>query len=77
MRIVVLKGVIYAREDGMEDRPIGSVFPSATEMDEKVIAGGSEALEAVKNFVDEVNSGSFKPRAVVKDLERILDKYAV
>lgn len=34
-----------------------------------------EAIEAIQNFVNEVNSGSLKPRSAVKEFEKILIKY--
>lgn len=75
MILKIKKGVIYACEEGMEDRAIGSVFDTATEEDERIIECGSEVLPAVENFVNEVNSGKFKPRAVVRDLENVLAKH--
>lgn len=75
MILRIKKGIIYACEDGLEDRPLGSVFDTATEEDEKLIECGSELLPVVEKFVSDVNSGKFKPRAVVKDLERVLEKH--
>ncbi len=41
----------------------------------KKISVAPEALEAIKNFVDTVNSGTLKPRKAVKTFEEILKKY--
>lgn len=76
MNLKIKKGVIYACEEGIEDRAIGSIFDSATEDDERIIECGSEAVAAVEQFVQEVNSGSFKPRSAVKEFEKLLEKYA-
>lgn len=77
MILKIKKGVIYACEEGLEDRPIGSIFDTANEEDERIIECGSETVKAVEEFVEEVNSGSFKPRQVVRRFEEILQKYAV
>jgi hypothetical protein len=77
MKLKIRNGVIYACEEGLEDRPIGSIFDSASEEDERIIECGSETVRAVEEFVAEVNSGSFKPRTVVRRFEEILQKYAV
>ena len=77
MTIKVKKGVIYSCEEGLEDKPIGAIFDSATEEEESTMECAFEALPAIKTFIDDVNSGSFKPRSVVKGLEQILDRYAV
>lgn len=77
MKLKINRGVIYACEEGLEDRPIGSIFDSATEEDERIIECGSEAIIAVEEFVQKVNSGEFKPRAAVKEFEQILTRYAV
>jgi len=76
MTLKIKKGIIYTCEDGLEDNPIGSLFETATEEEEKIIECGSELLPAVQKFIDDVNSGKFKPRSVVKDLEKILEKHA-
>lgn len=77
MILKIKKGVIYACIEGFEDKPIGSIFDSATEAEERLIECGSEVVPAVEEFIAKVNSGSFKPRAVVKEFEQILQKYAV
>lgn len=71
------KGIIYALEEGQEDRAIGSLFDNAEYPEERVIECGSEILPVVEDFIQEVNSGVFKPRASVKRFEEILKKYAV
>lgn len=77
MSLKIKKGVIYACEEGLEDRPIGSLFETASEEDERIIECGSETVKAVEEFVKQVNSGKFKPRAVVKEFEQILERHAV
>jgi len=76
MVLKIKKGIIYACEEGMEDRAVGSVFDTASDEDEQLIECGSEILPAVKNFITKVNNGEFKPRAAVKEFEQILLKYA-
>lgn len=77
MNLKIKKGVIYACEEGLEDRAIGAIFDVASDEDERIIECGSEAIKAVEDFVEQVNSGSFKPRQAVKRFEEILMKYAV
>jgi hypothetical protein len=77
MILKIKKGVIYACEEGFDDRPIGAIFDDATEDDERLIECGSEIVPIVEEFVEKVNKGTFKPRAVVKELEIILSKYAI
>lgn len=74
MIIKIKKGVIYRLENEIET-PIGSLFDHATDEDEKTIECGVEMLPKVQEFIDNVNSGSFKPRSVVKELESVLRKY--
>lgn len=76
MIIKIRKGIIYACEYGTEE-PIGSIFDSASEEHERTIECSLEALPVVRKFVEDVNSGSFKPRAAVKEFEKVLEKYAV
>jgi hypothetical protein len=76
MIIKIRKGVIYACDNGYEE-PIGSIFDSASEEHERTLECAAEALPVVRKFIDDVNSGSFKPRAAVKEFEKVLEKYAV
>lgn len=77
MRIKIRQGVIYVCDEGLEDRPIGTIFPNATEQDERIIECGSEAVIAIEEFVKEVNSGTFKPRTVTRRFEQLLERHAV
>jgi hypothetical protein len=76
MIIKIRKGIIYASEYGIE-QAIGSIFDSASEEHERTIECAVEALPAVQKFIDDVNSGSFKPRAAVREFEKVLEKYAI
>lgn len=77
MILKIKRGVIYACEEGLDDKPIGSLFDNATEEEERLIECGSEVIPAVEQFIAKVNSGTLKPRAIVKEFESILNKYAV
>lgn len=77
MTLKIKKGVIYSCVEGLEDKPIGSLFPIVTEEEERLIECGSEAVPAIEDFVAKVNSGEFKPRAVVKEFEQLLKRHAV
>lgn len=70
-------GVIYACEEGVEDRAIGALFPNATEEDERTIECGSEALPVIEQFIEKVNTGKFTPKTVVKEFEQLLLRHAV
>lgn len=71
MKLKVKNGIIY----DMEDETIkGTISDDSFEV-QRVIECGSEALPAIQEFVEEVNSGSFKPRTAVKRFEKLLEKY--
>ena len=74
MKLRVTNGVIYDES--------GDVVGAITDHDftgivEKTIECGSEAVEAIKDFVGKINSGSFKLRSAVKEFEKLLDKYDI
>lgn len=75
MKIKIKGGVIFVVEEGLDDRAIGSLFPVATETDEKIIECGTESVDEIKKFVEDVRSGSFKPRKAVKVFEDLLEKH--
>ena len=54
---------------------IADLPPDIAEDVEQTIEFGSEAAPAITKFIDQINSGSFKPRSVVKELEMIANKY--
>lgn len=76
MTIRVRNGIIYKVIEGHEFA-IGSLFDGASEMDEKTIECGADIIPAVEKFISDVNSGTFKPRKLVKELEIILDRHAI
>lgn len=76
MTIKISKGIIYACEDGNE-RAIGTMLDNSDFMDEKMIECGPEIIGAVQTFVEQVNSGTLKPKKAVDAFQRILDKYAI
>ena len=71
MRLKIRNGFIE-NEAGIN---IGTVVENVTIEEEKTINAGGEAIELIKEFVDSVNSGSFKPRAFSKKFESLIDKY--
>lgn len=74
MIVKVRNGHIYD-EDGII---IGQLTrEGSTPEVERVIQLGSEAIPVIEDFVDQVNSGKFKPRTVVKKFEQIIDKYKI
>lgn len=59
-----------------EDGQVVCVLPDeAEDYIEKTIEVAPEAIEAINDFVNQVNSGSLKPRTAVKVFEKILEKY--
>lgn len=72
MRLKIRNGIIYD-----EDGCIVGTAPDVTPEIERVIEGGSEALQEIEGFVAEINSGKFKPRVVARRFEQLLDKYAI
>lgn len=77
MKLKIKNGVIYSVSEFGEDCAIGTLFPNATEEDERIIECGSEILPEVEEFIEKVNKNEFKPRAAVKAFEQILAKHAV
>lgn len=72
MRLKIRNGIIYD-ENGL----IKGTAPDVTPETERTIEGGSEAIQEIEKFVEEVKNGSFKPRTVVKRFEQLLEKYAI
>ncbi len=75
MKIRIKDGFFYRVEEGADPVIIGVCTDGFSDIDERIIECGTEALPAVEKFIADVNSGSFKPRTAVKELERVLDKY--
>lgn len=75
MRIKIKKNEIWRIEDDMPDTLIGILTDEANDNDEKIIQAASEVLPAVERFIESVNSGNYKPRSVVRELEILINKY--
>jgi hypothetical protein len=73
MKLKIRKGFVYNEDDVI----IAVLTEGATEDDERTIEFGSEAVIAVEKFVEDVNSGSFKPRGAVKEFEKLIEKYSI
>lgn len=71
MKMKIKDGLIYNEFD----IAIGSVFEDATDEERSVLESSGEMADAVISFVENINSGSHKPRAAAKEFERIIDKY--
>lgn len=56
---------------------IGFVSEDATDEERSLIDASGDMAEAIISFVDNINSGTHKPRASSKEFERILDKYNI
>jgi hypothetical protein len=54
--------------------PMFKVNELVTDKEIKQIILAGEAFSAIKEFVDDVNSGKLKPRATVKKFQSLLDK---
>lgn len=75
MRLIVKNGFIYNEAGVIVMIMADYLSPEVQEEVERVVEFGSEAVPAVEKFIDEVNSGSFKPRSVVKRFEEIANRY--
>lgn len=76
MILKVRNGFVYNQEDGNIVAVISDALSDEIAIEvERTIEFGSEAAPAVEEFIKKVNSGSFKPRAVVKELEEIANRY--
>lgn len=68
-------------KDGMlwndEDKIIAVVTEEVTQEEESILEASGEAVDAMKRFIGEINSGKFKPRAAVKSFENILERYGI
>lgn len=69
MRIV--NGFIYNDEDVL----VASLTADATEEDMNTLASSGDMVSEVKEFVESVNSGSFKPKKTVDKLQNLLNKF--
>jgi len=73
-KLKIIDGLVYNEEKTcvavMADLP-----PDEREEIEKAIQFGSEAAPALVRLMEKINSGSFKPRQIVKDIENIYNKY--
>lgn len=75
MKLKIKNGFIYSY-DCEEPRIIGTVDVDLTEEEQKVIELGSELVQPVISFVENVKSGKFKPRHEVKIIDAIIEKYS-
>jgi hypothetical protein len=71
MRLKIKDNIIYNELDVA----IGAVFEDASDGERGMLEASGEMAEAVVSFVDNINSGTHKPRAAAKEFERIIDKY--
>lgn len=77
MRLKIKNNEIWRIDESGEEKLIGILTDDANETDERIIQCGSEAVPAVESFINQVNSGKFKPKTVVKEFERIINKYSI
>lgn len=75
MALKVRNGFVYNEEGVIVMIMADYLSPEVQEEVERIVEFGSEAAPAVERFIQEVNSGSFKPRSVVKKLEEIANRY--
>lgn len=73
MKLRVKNGIIYDEFDSI----VGSLNDGVSDDIERTIECGSDAIPIIQKVVDEVNSGSFKPRSIVKEFEKLLEKYEI
>lgn len=66
-------GFIYNEDDVI----IGTLTDSSTVEIEATIEAGSEALEAIKNFVEGTKKGSLKAKKTYDSFRALLDKYEI
>lgn len=77
MKIRIKDGIIYAIQEGVDEKAIGSMFPTSTFQEERIIECGSDVLPVVEDFIKEVNSGTLKPKKATDRFEAILKAHAV
>lgn len=66
-----IKNNVLENEDG---KKIAHIESGTSDMEESIIENAPDAIGAIAEFVNEVNSGRMKPRATVKKFEKILEK---
>ena len=72
-KLFIRGGFIYNETDQI----VGTITEQLSQEELRTIEGGGEALEAIQNFVETVNSGSLKPRKAVKEFENLLNRFKV
>ena len=65
-----LRNSMIENEDG---RIIATVVDGTSEEDINNLLRAPQALGAIEEFVDGVNSGTLKPRSAVKEFEKVLE----
>lgn len=71
MRWTIRNGVVRDEEGTV----VAMLPDDVDQFNERTIEGAPEAFEAIRSFIEEVNSGTFKPRKVVKEFETLLSRY--
>lgn len=71
-KLTISKGMVW-NEDG---RVVFVVTEDATQQDERAVLLSNELIPAVEEFIDNANSGNFKPKTTIKKFEDIMKKYA-
>lgn len=73
MKLRIKNGIIYDEFDTI----LGSLSDDIPDDVEKTIECGSDAIPIIKDVIDQVNSGKFKPRSIIKEFEKLLEKYEI
>lgn len=67
----VSKGMLY-NDEGV---CVGVVTDDISEMEEKTIEASGEAVDALKTFVKDIETGTHKPKAAYNKFKALLEKY--
>jgi hypothetical protein len=71
MKLKIRNGVIYTPEG----KAVGVLSENADELITDSIEMGTELIDVVEEFIDQVNSGKLRPRSTVKKFENVIQKY--
>jgi len=71
MKLKIKNGVIYTPEG----RAVGVLSEHADEKITESIEMGTDLIDTVREFIDQVNSGKLRPRSSVKKFENVIQKY--
>lgn len=72
MKLIIENGIVL---DGDTGEMLAVLTEPHNKRFERTVECAAEAIPAIQAFVNNVNSGTLKPRSAVREFEKILNKY--